>query len=333
MHSSRMRLFTFTGFAALIASAVLAALPASAGASGRLQHDRGPSPSDRIQHALDACHDRGAAEGSDQQRRCAERLLGLADGALIGSVPSNSDSGERRGGGGSKGGGGSDSPAQPPAATTTTPAPAPTTTTPAPPRATSTPAPPRATSTPLPPRTSSTPAPAPTTTMPAPAPAPAPPPARAAIVSDQGIVQAASSDAVVLRTLDGASLTIPYDRRTVFTLSNRATGRNVVQPGAVAVVRHYDGGVAVEVRVVPVPKPKFRTDRAIIDTATRTVLVVRLTNGSGLPLAIDGATRVYLPNGRRGGPELLQAGYLVDVVYDPAGAVPVQSVRIIRRVS
>ena len=48
---------------------------------------------------------------------------------------------------------------------------------------------------------------------------------------------------------------------------------------------------------------------------------------------IDGATRVYLPNGRRGGPELLQAGYLVDVVYDPAGTVPVQSVKIIRRVS
>ena len=311
MHSSRMRLFTFTGFAALIASAVLAALPASAGASGRLQHDRGPSPSDRIQHALDACHDRGAAEGSDQQRRCAERLLGLADGALIGSVPSNSDSGERRGGGGSKGGGGSDSPAQPPAPTTTTSPP------------------PRTASTPLPPRASSTPAPAPTTTTPA----PAPPPARAAVVSDQGIVQAASSDAVVLRTLDGSTLTIPYDRRTAFTLADRAAGRNVVQPGAVAIVRHYDGGVAVEVRVVPAPKPKFRTDRAIIDTATRTVLVVRLTNGSGVPLAVDAATRVYLPSGRRGGPELLQAGYLVDVVYDPAGTVPVQSVKIIRRVS
>ena len=311
MHSSRMRLFTFTGFAALIASAVLAVLPATAGASGRLQHDRGPSPSDRIQHALDACHDRGAAEGSDQQRRCAERLLGLADGALIGSVPSNSDSGERRGGGGSKGGGGSDSPAQPPAPTTTTSPP------------------PRTASTPLPPRASSTPAPAPTTTTPA----PAPPPARAAVVSDQGIVQAASSDAVVLRTLDGSTLTIPYDRRTAFTLADRAAGRNVVQPGAVAIVRHYDGGVAVEVRVVPAPKPKFRTDRAIIDTATRTVLVVRLTNGSGVPLAVDAATRVYLPSGRRGGPELLQAGYLVDVVYDPAGTVPVQSVKIIRRVS
>ena len=126
---------------------------------------------------------------------------------------------------------------------------------------------------------------------------------------------------------------VAYFRRTAFTLADRAAGRNVVQPGAVAVVRHYDGGVAVEVRVVPAPKPKFRTDRAIIDTATRTVLVVRLTNGSGLPLAIDGATRVYLPKGRRGGPELLQAGYLVDVVYDPAGSVPVQSVRVIRRVS
>ena len=299
MHSSRMRLFTLTGFAALIAAAVLAAVPATAGAAGRLQHDRGPSPSDRIQHALDACHDRGAAEGSDQQRRCAERLLGLADGALIGSVPSSSDGGGSKGGGGSKAGGGSDSPAPQPAATTTTPAPARTT----------------------------TPAPAPTTT------APSAPPVRAALVSDQGIVQASSSDAVVLRALDGSTLTIPYDRRTAFTLADRAAGRNVVQPGAVAVVRHYDGGVAVEVRVVPAPKPKFRTDRAIIDTVTRTVLVVRLTNGSGLPLAVDAATRVYLPNGRQGGPELLQAGYLVDVVYDPAGAVPVQSVKIIRRVS
>ena len=47
----------------------------------------------------------------------------------------------------------------------------------------------------------------------------------------------AQLDAGAARRLDGSTLTIPYDRRTAFTLADRAAGRNVVQPGAVAIVR------------------------------------------------------------------------------------------------
>ena len=298
-----MRALPTTGLAVLAAAALLAVAPAAGAATSPARADHGrelaaasrvaaraAGPSNTlIQRALDGCRQRGYPDGSQQLRRCAERRLGLSEGALAGAAPT--DPGQGGGGeGGSQPNPGSTQP--PPAATS--------------------PAPPAVTT--------------------PPPPSPQPPAARGPVVSDQGIVQAATPDGIVLRSLDGASVAIPYDRRTAFYLGDRNGSRNDVQPGAVVVVRHFDPGPALDVRVVPPPRPRFRTDRAITDSVTPTVIVVRLRDGTPLSIAVTGATRVSLPNGRQGGPELLQPGLLVDIVYDPAGTVPAQSVKIIRRV-
>jgi hypothetical protein len=169
---------------------------------------------------------------------------------------------------------------------------------------------------------------------PAPAPAPAPPQPRGPVLSDQGIVQAAGSDVVVLRALDGSSITIPLTPATRVYVGNRPASISDIHPGGVATVRHQDGGPGLEVRVALPPKPKLRTDRAITTSATPTVLVVQLRDGTSVSMALDPATtRVQAPNGRPLATGDLAPGLLVDVLYDPSGTVPAQTVKIIRRIS
>lgn len=266
---------------------------------------RAQPPADRIQAALALCIARGYRDGSPEQRRCAERLLGV-------SLPSsNSGSGSGQGGGSSPGGSGSSGTsggATTPPATTTA--------------ATSTPSPP-------PPATTTTTPPPTTTTTPAPTPAPQP---RGPVLTDRGIIQATGTDSLVLRALDGSSLTIPLDPRTRIYLGGQSAGFSALTPGAVAEVRHQSIGPAIDVKVQVPPKPKLRTDRAVTLSASPTQLVLRLLNGAQITVAMDGNTRVTGPNGRQYAPSDIVPGLLADVLYDPAGTVPAQSVKIIRRV-
>lgn len=157
---------------------------------------------------------------------------------------------------------------------------------------------------------------------------------RGPVLSDQGIVQTAGADVVVLRALDGSSITISLTPATRVYLGSRPASIGDIHPGAVATVRHQDRGPGLEVRIALAPKPKLRTDRAITISATPSVLVVRLRDGTSVSMALDSATtRVRGPNGRPVATADLIPGLLVDVLYDPSGTVPAQSVKIIRRVS
>ena len=328
-----MRLLTLTGLAALTAAALLAAVPSAAfgddGAAGTLELasvqrvGRAAAPqADRLQQALAACRARGFADGSDDQRRCAERLLGGAA------------------------------------------APAPTTT--APPTPVTTPASPPA---PRPAQPgggaqpadrlqqalaacrargfadgsddqrrcaerllgNSTPA-APTTTAPRQPTTTAPPAPRGPLATDRGIVQSAVSGALVLRALDGSSLVVAIDARTRIFVGDRPVAVADIQPGSVATVRHRQAGPAIEIRVALPPKPKLRTDRGITESVSPGGVLISLRDGTTKAIAIGRSTRVQTPNGREAPLSELRVGLLVDILYDPAGATPAPSVKIIRRV-
>ena len=340
-----MRLLTLSGLATLTAAGLLAALPAAAfagdggGTRGPTAAQRGgqaaAAPADRLQQALAACRARGFADGSDDQRRCAERLLGGAATPASTTAP----------------------PPTPPPATTTAPpppvgaaqpadrqqqalaacrargfaddsndqrrcverllggaaAPAPTTT--QPPAATTAPRPPPTTVPPVRPATTAAPAP------------------RGPVVTDRGIVQSAAPGALVLRALDGSSLVVSVDGRTKIYVGDRSAGVADIQPGSVATVRHQDSGPALEIRVALPPKPKLRTDRGITESVSAAGIVIRLRDGTAISIAVGRSTRLEASNGRVAAPVDLRVGLLVDVLYDPAGATPAQSVKIIRRVS
>lgn len=169
---------------------------------------------------------------------------------------------------------------------------------------------------------------------------PAPPPtpvststpvARGPVVTDRGIVQTVAPDSLVLRALDGSSITIALDGRTRFYLGDRSGSLSDVQPGGVATVRHQGSAPAVDVRVALPPKPQLRSDRGLTTSGSATSLVMQLADGTALTIRIDGSTRVYGSNGRQVSFGELRPGLLVDVVYDPSGSLPAQTVKIIRR--
>ncbi len=283
-HSWSVRLLTSIGLATLTAAGLLAAVPSAAFGGGgggsrefpaALRDGRPEAPrparqggggqsADRPQQVLAACRARGFADGSDDQRRCAERLLG---------------------------------------GTATLPPPAPTT------------APPVRTP----------PAPRPPAIA-------APPVLRGPVVTDRGIVQSIASDALVLRALDGSSLVVPVDGRTQVYVGGRTAAVADIQPGSVVTVRAQQAGPAIDIRVALPPKPKLRSDRGITESASVDGIVIRLRDGTTKSIAVGGSTRVEAPNGRDAPPAALRAGLLVDVLYDPAGVTPAQSVKIIRRV-
>ena len=257
-----MRLLTLTGIATLMAVGLLAALPAAAfgddgGGAPQLvaasRSGQAAAPrADQLQQALAVCRARGFADGSDDQRRCAERLLGGA----------------------------------------------------------------------------AAPTPQPPTRAPAPAPAP-----RGPVVTDRGIVQSAESGTLVLRALDGSSIVIQVDARTKIAIGDRPAAATDIQPGSVATVRHQEGGPALDIRVALPPRPKLRSDRGITERISPGSIVIRVRDSSAIQIAVGRATRLEAANGRAAAPADLRVGLLVDVLYDPAGATPAQSVRIIRRVS
>ena len=371
-----MRWLTHTGLATLTVAALLGAQAAAARAddggdtrvlAAAAQASEGSAQrDDKLKQALEACRARGFADGSNEQRRCAQQLL--AGGAA-------------------------------PAPTTT--APAPTTTARAPQPATggqltdrqqqalaacrargfadgsselrrcaeqllaggAAPSPPPATVTGRAPQPATGgqltdrqqqalaacrargfadgsseqrrcaeqllaggAAPRPTTTSRSPV-------VRGPVVTDRGIVQSAVADALVLRALDGSSLTVALDANTRVSVGDRGAGISDIQPGSVATVRHVSGGPALDVRVALPPKPKLRTDRGVTDSVANGGIVLRLSNGSTRTIALASSTRVQGPNGREISLSDLRAGLLIDVLYDPSGTVPAQTVKIIRRVS
>lgn len=156
---------------------------------------------------------------------------------------------------------------------------------------------------------------------------------RGPVISDRGIVQAAGPDVIVLRALDGFSIIIPLDAKTKVYFGDRPASIADVKPGAVATVRHQDKGIGIDVRIAVPPKAKLRTDRGITESATPTLVSVRLRDGTLITAAMNpGGTVVIAPNGSRLFPGDIRPGLLVDITYDPAGTVAVQTVKIIRRV-
>lgn len=252
-----MRAAPVTGLAVAALAALLAVVPVAGAASGP-----GSAPAgDRIQRALRDCVALGYRAGTQENRACAERILGVAP------APADQPLGQPPAGGGQTG-----------------------------------------------------------------APQPRAPRPSGPVIADQGIVQGVVGDQIVLRALDGSSISVPFDVRTKFFVGDRPGVLADVVPGVVATIRHQNFGMAIDVRIAIAPKPKLRIDRGITESAGATAIIIQLRNGSSRIIAIGATTRVFAPNGRQVGAEALRSGLLVDVLYDPAGATPAQSVKIIRRV-
>src|SRR5712691_3912540 len=66
--------------------------------------------------------------------------------------------------------------------------------------------------------------------------------------TDQGVVQSVSASAIVVKELDGSSVSVPVNAQTSILVDGRAALLQDVKPGFVAIAKWKDGKPAQEVR-------------------------------------------------------------------------------------
>jgi hypothetical protein len=145
--------------------------------------------------------------------------------------------------------------------------------------------------------------------------------------ADRGVVQSVSATGLVLKVLDGSSLTVSIDAKTRVFLDGRRVSILDVRPGFVAVVAYADAKrgqpatVAREVRAfsASTPQAAFAGSRGTAQSVSPGRLVLETPDGGTRAVPIDKRTRLLL-NGKRASLVEIRPGFAVVVAY--AGARP-----------
>ena len=141
---------------------------------------------------------------------------------------------------------------------------------------------------------------------------------------DRGIVQSVSASGIVLKVLDGTTLTIPIDSKTRVFLNGRPASILDIEPGVVAVVTYDGGEKAPAAREVRAFSPSFHPatfngGRGTVQSVSAGTLVLEGLDGGTLHVKIDKKTRVLL-NGKHKPILDIEPGSVAVVTY--AGAQP-----------
>lgn len=137
------------------------------------------------------------------------------------------------------------------------------------------------------------------------------PAAAAERVAERGVVQSLDERSIVLRALDGATVTVALRPDTRARLNGVQTTLSEIRPGHVAVVILDEAGEARAVRAFG--RAARRVDRGVILRATRAWLVLRQSDGGRVAIGLTPRTSV-----RRGAVVVarraLRAGQRVEIV-------------------
>jgi len=137
------------------------------------------------------------------------------------------------------------------------------------------------------------------------------------LVVDKGIVQSVSAGQVVLRALDGSTITITVGPKTRVFLNDSPAPLSAIQPGYVAGALHDGSKPAVYVRAVG--RAPLVVDKGVIMSVGSGSLVLRTPAG---PVTITvGPTTTIMLNGQPASLADLRPGYAAEVAHrgsDPA---------------
>ena len=137
------------------------------------------------------------------------------------------------------------------------------------------------------------------------------------LVLDKGIVQSVSPGQVVLRALDGSTITITIGPRTRVFLNGDPVSVTAIQPGYVAGALHDGNRPAVYVRAVG--KAPLVVDKGVIASVSSTSITLRTLTGI-VTIAVGPSTSVQL-SGKPATIADLRPGYPAEVAHrgtDPA---------------
>jgi hypothetical protein len=151
-------------------------------------------------------------------------------------------------------------------------------------------------------------------------------PGRATV--DRGVVQSVNEGQIVLRTLDGGSLSFQVVPRTLVRLNGRPATITDIGPGFVAEVTSNGKRRAVLVRAFGTGSPVATiTDRGVVSAIAKTSITL-ITDAGTRTIALDRSTRFQV-RGLVAGPRAVRPGVLVVVTH--AADAPALVVNVLKR--
>jgi hypothetical protein len=151
--------------------------------------------------------------------------------------------------------------------------------------------------------------------------------ARSIVNVDRGVVQSVNAGQIVLRTLDGGSLSFQVVPRSRVRLNGRPASIAEIAAGFVAEVSADRKGHALVIRAFGTSGVVATTDRGVVTAVSKSALTVTTDSGTRT-IALDGNTRfrvIGLPAGR----QAVRPGALVTVTHAPEA--PAQVVNVLKR--
>jgi hypothetical protein len=145
---------------------------------------------------------------------------------------------------------------------------------------------------------------------------------------DRGVVQSISSSQIVLRGLDGSTLSFSIAPRTVVLLNGAPASVFAIQPGFTAQVTHTAAGKTLVIRAFGKPRAVKQVDKGVIVSVSPTLLVLRQPTGEIVSVSVGPQTSVILNDAPASLSEL-RPGYLAAALH--YGAQPAREVRALRK--
>ena len=147
---------------------------------------------------------------------------------------------------------------------------------------------------------------------------------------DRGVVQSVDSSQIVLRALDGSTVSFGLLPNTRVRVNGATATPTDIAPGAVADVTTDGKGHALVVRAFapPTPPPVTTTDRGVVTQVTKSSLTFTAADGSAHTVSIDRNTRFRLA-GAATKRNPLRPGVTVQVTH--AGDGPALVVNVLKR--
>jgi hypothetical protein len=138
----------------------------------------------------------------------------------------------------------------------------------------------------------------------------------AAAATDSGVVQSVSPARIVLRELDGSTVTIAMAPRTRVLVNGVAAALADIRPGFVATVAHNGARPARLVRAFG--RLQRLVTRGILVSVSRRTVAVRTTAGETLTVRVTARTRIRV-RGLAARLADLRRGAAIEVTHTPGG--------------
>ena len=145
----------------------------------------------------------------------------------------------------------------------------------------------------------------------------------------EGIVQSVSAKAIVLRELDGSTVSVPVASSTHVFVDGKRASLGDVRAGFVASAAWKAGKSAPVLRAFDL-SGQHAVSVGVVDSVSTSVLVVTRTGGTTVSIPINAKTRV-LVDGKPATLAAVKAGYTVVITAkDSKGDKPAHELRFLR---